>query len=181
MMMKQAPKPHFRDEDAVSSALIGLVRDSSTRLRLLKPFPAIRVVLRSDVSPSEGFDKVSLVSGGGSGHEPGQCGYVGRGMLTAAVCGDVFASPSAEAVYRAIKATAGPKGCLLIVMNYTGDRLNFGLAAERAKAEGTSLSLSLSVSLCLCLSLSVPVFVSFPALKLRGGRWRNASQSVHVT
>ena len=46
MMMKQAPKPHFRDEDAVSSALIGLVRDSSTRLRLLKPFPAIRVVLK---------------------------------------------------------------------------------------------------------------------------------------
>ena len=140
MMMKQAPKPHFRDEDAVSSALIGLVRDSSTRLRLLKPFPAIRVVLRSDVSPSEGFDKVSLVSGGGSGHEPGQCG-------------DVFASPSAEAVYRAIKATAGPKGCLLIVMNYTGDRLNFGLAAERAKAEGTSLPLSLSLFFIFFLTL----------------------------
>ena len=107
MMVKQAPKPHFRDEDAVSSALIGLVRDSSTRLRLLKPFPAIRVVLRSDVSPSEGFDKVSLVSGGGSGHEPGQCGYVGRGMLTAAVCGDV--RPPPRRLYRAIKATAGPR------------------------------------------------------------------------
>ena len=57
-------------------------------------------------------------------------------MLTAAVCGDIFASPSSEAVLAAIRAVTGPPGCLLIVKNYTGDRLNFGLAAEKARAEG---------------------------------------------
>ena len=81
------------------------------------------------------------VTGGGSGHEPGQAGFIGEGMLTAAVCGDIFASPSAEAVYLAIRAVTGNAGCLLIVMNYTGDRLNFGLAAERAKSEGYKVEL----------------------------------------
>jgi triose/dihydroxyacetone kinase / FAD-AMP lyase (cyclizing) len=57
-------------------------------------------------------------------------------MLSAAVCGDVFASPSTEAVLAALRAVTGSAGCLLIVKNYTGDRLNFGMAAERAKAEG---------------------------------------------
>ncbi|QDZ21175.1 dihydroxyacetone kinase [Chloropicon primus] len=132
---------HFSDEDLVSSSLLGLVRCSNAApLRLLRPFPEVRVVVRADVEPAS-FGRVALVSGGGSGHEPGQVGYVGQGMLTAAVCGDVFASPSAEAVYRAIKATTGSAGCLLIVMNYTGDRLNFGLAAERAKAEGLSVEM----------------------------------------
>ena len=69
-------------------------------------------------------------------HEPAHGGYVGQGGLTAAVCGDVFASPSTEAVCAAIRHCAGPKGALLIVKNYTGDRLNFGLAAERCKGEG---------------------------------------------
>ncbi|MEM7645093.1 MAG: dihydroxyacetone kinase subunit DhaK, partial [Pseudomonadota bacterium] len=80
--------------------------------------------------------KVALVSGGGSGHEPAHAGFVGRGMLTAAVCGDVFASPSVDAVLAGILAVTGEAGCLLIVKNYTGDRLNFGLAAERARAFG---------------------------------------------
>lgn len=79
---------------------------------------------------------VSIVSGGGSGHEPAMAGYLGAGMLTAAVCGNVYASPSVEAVLSAIRATTGPAGAVLVVMNYTGDRLNFGLAAERAKLEG---------------------------------------------
>jgi len=78
--------------------------------------------------------KVAIVSGGGSGHEPAHAGFVGPGMLTAAVCGDVFASPSVDAVLAGILATTGPAGCLLVVKNYTGDRLNFGLAAERARA-----------------------------------------------
>ena len=77
-----------------------------------------------------------MISGGGSGHEPAHAGYVGRGMLSAAVAGDVFTSPSPDAVLAAIRATAGPAGALLIIKNYTGDRLNFGLAAELARAEG---------------------------------------------
>ncbi|MFP3701697.1 dihydroxyacetone kinase subunit DhaK, partial [Burkholderia sp. SIMBA_013] len=63
-------------------------------------------------------------------------GYVGAGMLTAAVAGDVFTSPSTHAVLAGIRASAGPAGALVIVKNYTGDRLNFGLAAELARAEG---------------------------------------------
>ena len=78
---------------------------------------------------------VSVISGGGSGHEPAHAGFVGAGLLTAAVCGDVFASPSAKAVSAAIVATSSQRaGCLLIVKNYTGDRLNFGIAAETAKS-----------------------------------------------
>lgn len=79
---------------------------------------------------------VALISGGGSGHEPAHGGYVGSGMLSAAVCGEVFTSPSTDAVLAALHATAGDKGALLIVKNYTGDRLNFGLAAELARSEG---------------------------------------------
>ena len=85
--------------------------------------------------------KVALVSGGGSGHEPAHAGFVGRGMLTAAVCGDVFASPSLDAVLAGILAVTGEAGCLLIVKNYTGDRLNFGLAAERARAFGLKVNM----------------------------------------
>jgi len=80
--------------------------------------------------------KVALISGGGAGHEPAHAGYVGFGLLSAAVTGDVFTSPSTEAVLAAIRAVGGPAGVLLIVKNYTGDRLNFGLAAEMARAEG---------------------------------------------
>ena len=81
-------------------------------------------------------EQVALVSGGGSGHEPAHAGYVGEGMLDAAVLGPVFTSPSVDAVYAAIVSVATPAGVVLIVKNYTGDRLNFGLAAELARAEG---------------------------------------------
>lgn len=74
--------------------------------------------------------------GGGSGHEPAHAGYIGQGMLSGAVLGNVFASPSVNSILAAIRAVAGPKGVLLIVKNYTGDRLNFGIAAEKAKTEG---------------------------------------------
>jgi dihydroxyacetone kinase DhaK subunit len=93
------------------------------------------VVLRSDL-PEYNQRKVAIISGGGSGHEPAHAGYVGAGMLTAAVAGDVFTSPSVDAVLAAIRAVAGPAGVLLVVKNYTGDRLNFGLAAELAQQEG---------------------------------------------
>jgi len=98
---------------------------------------AIRVVVRNDWDKSQ----VALISGGGSGHEPAHVGFIGKGMLTAAVCGDVFASPSVDAVLNAIVAVTGEAGCLLIVKNYTGDRLNFGLAAEKAKNLGYKVDL----------------------------------------
>lgn len=80
-------------------------------------------------------DKVSLISGGGSGHEPAHAGFVGKGMLDCAVCGDVFASPSQIQVYNAIKECATDKGVLLIIKNYSGDCMNFNNAAELAKEE----------------------------------------------
>ncbi|KAI7724927.1 hypothetical protein M8C21_024056, partial [Ambrosia artemisiifolia] len=85
---------------------------------------------------TSGDEKVAVISGGGSGHEPAHAGFVGDGMLTAAICGDVFASPPVASILAGIRAVTGPMGCLLIVKNYTGDRLNFGLAAEEAKAQG---------------------------------------------
>lgn len=94
------------------------------------------VVVRSDTPADPRQRKVSIISGGGSGHEPAHAGYVGAGMLDAAVAGDVFTSPSTDAVLAAIRAVSGPAGSLLVVKNYTGDRLNFGLAAELARAEG---------------------------------------------
>lgn len=130
---------HFinRKEDVVIEAIDGLLATSRSPLARLDGYPHIRVVVRSDWDKS----KVALVSGGGSGHEPAHAGFVGAGMLTAAVCGDVFASPSVDAVLAGILAVTGPSGCLLIVKNYTGDRLNFGLAAERARAFGLNVSM----------------------------------------
>lgn len=80
--------------------------------------------------------KVALVSGGGSGHEPTHGGYVGIGMLDGAVAGAVFTSPTPDQVYEAIKAVDGGKGVLLVIKNYTGDIMNFEMAAEMAEAEG---------------------------------------------
>ncbi|MGO6669165.1 dihydroxyacetone kinase subunit DhaK [Rhizobium ruizarguesonis] len=124
-------------EVIVTEAIDGLIRSSGGRLSRLDGFPHTKVVLRSDWQGS----KVALVSGGGSGHEPSHAGFVGKGMLTAAVCGDVFASPSVDAVLAGILAVTGDAGCLLIVKNYTGDRLNFGLAAERARAHGKKVEM----------------------------------------
>lgn len=130
---------HFMNkrENIVTEAIDGTLMASGGTLARLDGYPHIRVVLRA------GWDKsrVALVSGGGSGHEPAHAGFVGPGMLTAAVCGDVFASPSVDAVLAGILAVTGPAGCLLIVKNYTGDRLNFGLAAERARAFGLKVNM----------------------------------------
>lgn len=90
---------------------------------------------------AKGDDRVALVTGGGSGHEPAHAGYVGHGMLDAAVLGPVFTSPSVDAVLAAIRAVATSAGVLLIVKNYTGDRLNFALAAELARADGTRVEM----------------------------------------
>jgi ATP-dependent dihydroxyacetone kinase len=124
-------------DSLVTEAIDGLLRTSAGKLARLDGYPHIKVVTRADWDRS----KVALVSGGGSGHEPSHAGFVGQGMLTAAVCGDVFASPSVDAVLAGILAVTGKAGCLLIVKNYTGDRLNFGLAAERARAFGLQVSM----------------------------------------
>jgi len=124
-------------ETLVTEAIDGALRTAGGRLARLDGYPHIKVVVRTDWDRS----RVALVSGGGSGHEPSHAGFVGQGMLTAAVCGDVFASPSVDAVLAGILAVTGKAGCLLIVKNYTGDRLNFGLAAERARARGLKVSM----------------------------------------
>ncbi|KIN63504.1 Dihydroxyacetone kinase protein [Sulfitobacter noctilucicola] len=121
----------------VTDAIDGLLETSGGALTRLDGYPHIKVVCRTDWDKS----RVALISGGGSGHEPAHAGFVGAGMLTAAVCGEVFASPSVDAVLAGILAVTGTAGCLLIVKNYTGDRLNFGLAAERARAFGLNVSM----------------------------------------
>ncbi|MBU3131073.1 dihydroxyacetone kinase subunit DhaK [Clostridium gasigenes] len=84
-------------------------------------------------------NKVSLISGGGSGHEPAHAGFIGKGMLDAAICGDVFASPSQIQIYQGIKATASEKGTLLIIKNYSGDMMNFKNAAYLASEDSISV------------------------------------------
>jgi dihydroxyacetone kinase len=130
---------HFiNDRDRiVCEAIDTEVSLSSGALRRLDGFPAIKVVVRADWVHA----KVAVVSGGGAGHEPSHVGFVGDGMLTAAVCGEIFASPSVDAVLASILAVTGAPGCLLVVKNYTGDRLNFGLAAEKARALGVAVEM----------------------------------------
>ncbi|MFJ8914613.1 dihydroxyacetone kinase subunit DhaK [Amycolatopsis sp. NPDC102389] len=114
----------------VAESLRGLAAAHADVLRV-EDDPAI--VVRVD-APLAG--KVAVISGGGSGHEPLHGGFVGQGMLAAAVPGAVFTSPTPDAVEAAVKATTGDAGALLIVKNYTGDVLNFETAAELAAAEG---------------------------------------------
>ncbi|THU79797.1 Dak1-domain-containing protein [Dendrothele bispora CBS 962.96] len=120
-------------EDHVTNAIVvralrGLVASHPT-LELLE---SIKTVIDKDYEK----DKVVTISGGGAGHEPGFASFVGRGLLTAAVSGDVFASPSAKQVYGAVKALPSDKGTILIITNYTGDNLHFGLACQQARADG---------------------------------------------
>ena len=122
----------------VSDVIDGTIIASPwNNLARLESDPAIRIVVRRDLNKNN----VAVISGGGSGHEPAHVGFIGKGMLTAAVCGDVFASPSVDAVLTAIQAVTGEAGCLLIVKNYTGDRLNFGLAAEKARRLGYNVEM----------------------------------------
>uniref|UniRef100_A0A8C5ALB5 Triokinase/FMN cyclase n=2 Tax=Gadus morhua TaxID=8049 RepID=A0A8C5ALB5_GADMO len=131
-------------ELCVDEALCGLVR-SASGLCLLR---GLRVVVRSDLKNLNG--RVGLVSGGGSGHEPAHAGYIGAGMLSAAVAGGVFASPPPASILAAVLHLhdAGASGVLLIVKNYTGDRLNFGLAAEQARNRGVSVAMVIVADDC---------------------------------
>ncbi|MCF7688932.1 MAG: dihydroxyacetone kinase subunit DhaK [Cephaloticoccus sp.] len=131
---------HFinRRENMVTEAIDGfLISNGPAKLARLDGYQHTKVLLRQDWDKS----RVALISGGGSGHEPSHVGFIGEGMLTAVVCGEIFASPSVDAVLSAICAVTGKPGCLLIVKNYTGDRLNFGLAAERARQMGHKVEL----------------------------------------
>ncbi len=105
----------------------GIVRENADRLD--------RVAGTSVVVQKEIGDQVALVSGGGSGHEPAHAGFVGQGMLQAAVCGQVFTSPTSDQVLEAIKAADQGKGVLLIIKNYSGDVMNFEMAMELAEME----------------------------------------------
>ena len=98
----------------------------------LKKLDCGNVVVRADKKES----KVALISGGGSGHEPAHGGFVGKGMLDAAVAGAVFTSPTPDQIYEGIKAIATDAGVLMVVKNYTGDVMNFEMAAELAEMEG---------------------------------------------
>ncbi len=120
-----------RREDVVEEMLRGLVTLHPGSARLA----GHSVIVWTDAAQTR-HKQVAVISGGGSGHEPAHAGYIGAGMLSAAVAGEVFTSPSSDSVLAAIKAVAGKAGALLVVKNYTGDRLNFGLAAEMARADG---------------------------------------------
>lgn len=116
-------------EQAVEEMLQGIVKAHPQYVKLVE---GTSVLVRAK-GPTA---KVALVSGGGSGHEPSHGGFVGRGMLDGAVAGAVFTSPTPDQVFEAIKAVNGGNGVLLVIKNYTGDVLNFEMAAEMAEAEG---------------------------------------------
>jgi dihydroxyacetone kinase-like protein len=120
-------------EDVVKDALAGMAAAHGDLLRVIEP----NVVVRAD-APRQG--KVGIISGGGSGHEPMHGGFVGRGMLDAACAGDVFTSPVPDQMLAATKAVDGGAGVLHIVKNYTGDIMNFELAAELAQGEGIEVT-----------------------------------------
>lgn len=120
--------------EVVTEMIEGMILAHPERLKNLE---GTTVIARKD-APVAG--KVGIVSGGGSGHEPSHAGYVGKGMLDAAVCGEVFTSPTPDQVYEAIKAVDSGNGVLLIIKNYTGDVMNFEMAAEMAEAEGIKVA-----------------------------------------
>lgn len=130
--LHRAKKLINASENVVEEAVQGmLIAHPKTLVRL----DGLHVLLRADYANIK-TQQVALISGGGSGHEPAHGGFVADGMLTAAVLGGVFASPSVASILAAIRAVTGPRGTLLIVKRYTGDLLNFGMAREQALSEG---------------------------------------------
>src|SRR5688572_33394798 len=121
-------------DDVVREALEGVEAAHGDRLRVhYDPY----YVVRAD-APVQG--KVGLVSGGGSGHEPMHGGFVGPGMLDAACPGEVFTSPTPDQMLEATKAVDGGAGVLHIVKNYTGDVMNFEMAADLGQGEGIEVA-----------------------------------------
>lgn len=120
-----------KPEDIVAEMCQGIVLTNPDLVFL----PHDKIIKKREIKSN----KVTLISGGGSGHEPAHAGFIGKGMLDAAVCGDIFASPSQIQIYHAIKETQSDKGTLLIVKNYSGDLMNFKNAAFLAKTEGINV------------------------------------------
>lgn len=119
-------------ENVEQEMIMGMVKTYPEHIRKLD---CGNVVVRTHKKES----KVALISGGGSGHEPAHGGYVGEGMLDCAVAGPVFTSPTPDQIYEGIKAIATDKGVLMVVKNYTGDVMNFEMAAEMAAADGVEV------------------------------------------
>lgn len=111
----------------VSELLIGMVKAHPS----LQYTEGLEVISRRQKTPG----KVGVVTGGGSGHEPAHAGYVGRGMLDAAVAGNVFSSPSPDRIIKGIEEANGGAGVLLIIKNYSGDIMNFGMAKDLAELD----------------------------------------------
>ncbi|QPG74431.1 hypothetical protein FOA43_001760 [Brettanomyces nanus] len=121
-------KQWIYEDELVLNSLRGLARSNPD----LKYLQAERLVYCASSSD----DKVTVLTGGGAGHEPMHAGFVGKGCLDVAVSGQVFASPSVKQIYAGLKASESKKGTLIVVKNYTGDIIHFGMAAERLSAEG---------------------------------------------
>ncbi|CAI6341329.1 unnamed protein product [Periconia digitata] len=114
----------------------GMVPHMLTSLATRNPHMSLSPSSRTIYNLAHPPTHVSIISGGGSGHEPAWAGYVGDGMLTAAVCGDIFASPSTKQIMAAIRSVPSDEGVILCITNYTGDMLHFGLAREKGVAMG---------------------------------------------
>jgi triose/dihydroxyacetone kinase / FAD-AMP lyase (cyclizing) len=122
-------KHFFPSTDRVVNLALVSLAARNNHLELDEPN---KVIYNKGHSPS----RISLVSGGGSGHEPAWSGYVGDGMLAASVSGEVFASPSTKQIMSAIQNVPSDEGIILLITNYTGDQLHFGLAREKAAGMG---------------------------------------------
>ncbi|KYD11084.1 dihydroxyacetone kinase subunit DhaK [Heyndrickxia sporothermodurans] len=120
--------------EVVQDMLDGLIAAFPNQLKLVE---GTTVVARKNAPIP---NKVGIISGGGSGHEPAHAGYIGKGMLDAAIAGEVFTSPTPDQVYEAIKAVDGGAGVFMVIKNYTGDMLNFEMAAELAEADGIQVA-----------------------------------------
>src|ERR1700686_1837624 len=148
-----------RPEDVVKEALAGM---QAAHPDLIRVDFAQQIIVRKD-APIQG--KVGIISGGGSGHEPMHGGFVGRGMLDAACPGAVFTSPVPDQMLAATKAVSGGAGVLHVVKNYTGDVLNFEMAAEMASAEG----------------IEVESVVTNDAVVVQNKTWRVGRRGVGIT
>lgn len=120
--------------EVVQDMLDGLIAAFPNQLKLVE---GTTVIARKNAPIP---NKVAIISGGGSGHEPAHAGYIGKGMLDAAIAGEVFTSPTPDQVYEAIKAVDGGAGVFMVIKNYTGDVLNFEMAAELAEADGIQVA-----------------------------------------
>ncbi|WP_125709260.1 dihydroxyacetone kinase subunit DhaK [Lacticaseibacillus porcinae] len=124
-------KKIINDPAAVVPEMVdGLVRAYP---QILEQIPDTTAVVRADKASMVG--KVAVISGGGSGHEPTHAGFVGKGMLSAAVCGQVFTSPTPDQIYEAIKASDQGRGVFMVVKNYSGDVMNFDMAKDMAEMD----------------------------------------------